>query len=108
MRDVIELVVSLGETTLEQRYLATGKHRIRDVEIDADRRSLDGTDVGSSWVRCKSGLIEVSVRRTAPPRRHALAASIGDRRSMGYIAASLAVHLIVWAVAADRHVEVGG
>ncbi len=111
MRDVIELVVSLGETTLEQCYLATGKHRFRDVELDADGLTLGGSaiaarPIGSSWVRCKTGLLEVSARRTAPPRRHALAASIGDRRSAGYVAASLAVHLAVWAIVADHPAEV--
>jgi len=96
--DVLELVVTLGDTTLEHRFVALAPVEIAGVAIDP-------AQVGSGWVRRTRGLVEVAARRAAPPRPHALGAAISDRRSLGYIAASLAVHLIVWAVASEAPPE---
>ncbi len=41
-----------------------------------------------------SALADVSARRTEAPAKHALASSVGDRRSLGYVAVSLAAHLL--------------
>lgn len=93
MRDVLEIVVRLGETTLEHRFAPLGT-------------PIEGLDPGTEWVRVQRGLVEISARRTAAPTRHALASAVGDRRSVGYVAVSLAVHLLVWGVATEQPPEI--
>ncbi len=99
MRDVIELVVKLDDTTVEHRFVELGP------PIEIAGASIDPEEVGSSWLRCKSGLAEVSARRTTPPKKHPLAAAVGDRRSLVYIGVSLAVHLVIWALATEQPPE---
>lgn len=92
MRDVLEIVVRLGDTTLEHRFEPLGT-------------PVDGLDPGIEWTRIQRGLVEVSARRTAAPTKHALASSLGDRRSLGYVALSLAAHLLLWGVATEQAPE---
>jgi hypothetical protein len=93
VRDVLEIVVRLGETTLEHRFVPLGT-------------PIEGLDPGVEWTRVHRGLVEISARRTAAPRKHALASSIGDRRSLGYVAVSLAAHLLLWGVATEEPPEI--
>lgn len=87
MRDVVEIVVRLGETTLEHRF-----------------EPLRG-ELSTEWSHSRSGLADVSMRRVKAPAKHDLS-SAGDRRSLGYVAVSLAAHLLVWGVATEEAPEV--
>lgn len=89
--DVIELVVTLGDTTIEHRFVEL------DAKLDFDRATLT-----TEWVSRKRGLAEIAARRVPRPRKHALGDRVADRRSLGYIAVSLAVHLVVWNVATEQ------
>jgi len=92
VRDVIEVTVTLGDTLLDVVYV-TDRARVAGIEIDANSFGAERRE--------RSGLVEVSARRVAAPPRHPLQTTHGDRRSLGYVAVSLAVHLLVWGVAGD-------
>ena len=92
MRDVLEIVVRLGDTMLEHRFEPLG--------------TIDGLAPTTEWTRVQRGLVEVSARRTAAPTKHALASSLGDRRVLGYVAVSLAAHLVLWGVATEEPPEI--
>ncbi len=94
MRDVVEIVVRLGETTLEHRFEPLG------TQVEGLAAA-----VGTEWSHVKRGLAEVSARRTQAPKKHVLASSVGDRRSLGYVAVSLAAHLLLWSVATEQPPE---
>jgi len=92
VRDVVEIVVRLGDTTLEHRF-------------EPLKTPIDNLAPGPEWTRVQRGLVEISARRTAAPTKHALASSLGDRRSLGYVALSLAAHLLLWGVATEQTPE---
>lgn len=109
MPDNIEVEVRLGDTILEISNVARGRHRIAGVEIDVAagelRHAGHRVAIAETWVGRASGVVEIRARRAAAPRKHALQPSHVDRRALGYVAISLAVHLVVWGLAEREPVE---
>jgi hypothetical protein len=106
--DIIEVEIRLADTTIEMTNVTAGTYRVVGLEIEAAgvlRHGGGQLAIGSAWVRHQTGVVEVRARRAQSPRRHPLHRSRVDPRPLGYVVASLAVHLFVWAMAADQPVE---
>ncbi|MEO8699872.1 MAG: AgmX/PglI C-terminal domain-containing protein [Kofleriaceae bacterium] len=93
-RPVVEVVATLGDTTLSITQLSR-------------RGVVDGVAIdpatGDACVR--RGLVDYSIRSIERPHRDLPRPAITDRRALAYIATSLAVHLAVWTLAADAEPE---
>jgi len=94
-----EVVVRLGDTILDIAHVEFGEtYRYGPISLVV-RDDLVVVDEAAV------GLAEVSVMRVARPLRSLPHQPHGDRRTIGYLGVSLAVHVMVWALAMDMPPE---
>jgi hypothetical protein len=91
--DAIEVVVRLGETIVDIQYVT-------------DRYALAGEVLELEPGVTRRGLMDITMTRVERPGRSVPRTPHGDRRGLTYIAASLAVHLLVWGVTPEPSEEV--
>ncbi len=101
MRDVLEIETRWrdadGDTLLDIANVdARGSYRLADREL-----VRDGLITASEHGHV--GFVDYAIRRVSRPPRTLPRPEIRDRRAATYLVISLAVHLVVWGVAVERH-----
>ena len=93
---LVEVVARLGDTILDVRFLEGGTYRLGETELPA----VPGT--------ARVGLVDVTISPVSRPLRSVPYAPTGDRRVLPYLAASLAVHVVICGFAMTTPPAVGG
>lgn len=96
-RELVEVVARLGDTILEVKLVAAGRmYRVGEAALPA----VPGT--------ARVGLVDVTISPVSRPARSLPYATNSDRRTLPYLAMSLAAHVVICGLAIAKPVGLGG